>query len=216
MSLTTSYKNKLQHYLQTNKLKQIDYITTRVGGNDHFPIWQSIIKYDNKEFKSDEKNNKRDAEQHVAMLVYDYLWNDKNNHNEKKRKETKLNILHSIYDIPNLLDFKSIVLLDVENIIFDKKIKKNVLYLAFVAKNTNKRWIFDEKYDNLYIFVSESLGKDASDFLLTLYLGKLTVLMNKNTKYIVFTKDHYGDLLTSFVDNCSLVCSNEELNQKLE
>jgi hypothetical protein len=105
------------------------------------------------------------------------------------------------------------VLVDAENIDLDEKLvkKENTIFILFLAKNSTKRCINDNRK---YYFISDCIGKDASDFLLALYLGKLTILSKgRGINYFILTRDHFGQSLQSFVKNCKLACSNIELER---
>ena len=91
------------------------------------------------------------------------------------------------------------------------KIDSNILVLFFAAKNTTKNKIFEHqtKYNNCYVFLSQCVGKDAADHLLTFYAGKLSMITNK--KMLVMTRDHYGEFLERFMENCQFICSLDEI-----
>jgi hypothetical protein len=210
-----SSKNNLQEHCQKNKLDIPKYNTVRIGGDDHNPIWQSDLTVFNKTFTAQGKT-KKEAEQQVADAATKNIVNLKVTVDTSPTQYSRSQKYNSINDI-KFAHYDNIVLVDAENQDLDEKItdNKKTLFIMFAAKNTSKNWVFkfQELYNNTCIFLSECVGKDAADHLLTFYLGKLSVIA-PDKKYYVLTKDHYGEYLQNFCDNTKFVCSNEELQRE--
>lgn len=51
------------------------------------------------------------------------------------------------------------------------------LYLYFVAKNNLQPipFMFQQRYENFYVLISEAIGRDAVDHFITLTLGQLSI-----------------------------------------
>ena len=61
-------------------------------------------------------------------------------------------------------------------------------------------------------FISDSVGKDAADHLLTFNAGILHhMLLGHSMNYYVFTNDNFGQLLEKFMPNCKFICSIDEI-----
>ena len=202
-----SSKNMLQEHYK-NRTDLLKYNTMKIGGGDHNPIWKSELIIDKKKFTAEDKT-KKGAELLVADKAYRFI-NKKDVSNEAARRAQKYK---NVTDI-DLRIYKKIVLIDGENQDVDMKYlsDKQTLFMIFVAKNTSKNLVFmaQEMHNNCCVFISECVGKDAADHMLTFYLGKLSILApNKN--YYVLTKDHYGEYLPHFCPNTKFICSIEEI-----
>lgn len=202
--LNKSYKNLLQEHFQKNGLDIPIYQTDRINGPDHEPVWLSKLQFNDKVYTAD-GYSKREAEANVAKKAYsDYC--------PKPVQEVKIERKQKVDNMKDI-DFglyESILLVDGENCDLDK-VNSNMLVLFFAAKNTTKNKIFEYQmnHKNCYVFLSQSVGKDAADHLLTFYAGKMSMMTNKKT--YVLTKDHYGEFLEKFMDNCKFICSLNEI-----
>lgn len=207
-----NYKNTLQEYCQKNKLTTPKYNTIKIGGSDHIPIWKAELIIDNNSFTSTGKN-KKEAEYSVAKIVYDYITKGMISKHFIKNKNSRIQKVSNLDEI-DIQKYKYVVLVDAENIDVDSKYlhNKDILFIIFVAKNTSKNWIFDaqENINNCFVFISQCVGRDAADHLLTFYLGKLSIIAPKQ-KYYILTKDHYGEYLQYFCNNTKFICSCDEL-----
>ena len=209
------FKNLLQEYYQKKQLNIPIYSTFLIDNNTStIPLWKSIVMLcDGTEFVGisgdlykKTPGNKKDAENNAAKNAYNYLITS--------NKLTTITTLStkSLTDI-NINNFKEVLLVDSENCDLEiSKISNDMLVLMFVSKNTTKKVVFQlqNKYENCYVFISESVGRDAADHLLTFYAGKLSVLHNE-IQYYVLTKDHYGEFLEKFMSKCKFICSVVEI-----
>ena len=203
-----SWKNILQEYCQKNGLDMPVYNTTQLGiiFDSNTIIWKSVLNKD----VSGIDTTKRNAENRAAALLMNYLNSNSNSNNSgvvnRKQKVIKLQ------DIDFTL-YNRVVLVDGENCDFEMdKFEKTTLVCIFVAKNTSKNivFVYQEKYENCYVFVSDSVGRDAADHLLTFSAGILSII-NPASLYYILTKDHYGEFLEKFMKNCKFICSTEEI-----
>lgn len=206
-----SYKNILQEYCQKNNLETPEYNSKQIGKSENNTIfWQSILSVNGLTTDAID-TTKKAAEQKAAAIMYTCLqeyYNQTISNNQIMRKQ-KVNKIDEL----NLKVNNRIILVDGENCDFEiHKIDKRDMVLIFVAKNTTKNIVFEyqEKYENCYVFISESVGKDAADHLLTFYAGILSVI-NRYGNYYVLTKDHYGEFLEKFMKNCKFICSLDEI-----
>jgi len=201
-----SYKNLLQEHFQKSGLLIPIYKTNRLDGPDHEPIWRSQLQFGDTIYEA-EGSSKKDAELKVAEMAYlDYC--------QKQVQEMKIGRKQKANELQDIKfdEYDSILMVDGENCDLDiNKINSNMLVLFFAAKNTTKNKIFElqSKYENCYVFLSQCVGKDAADHLLTFYAGKLSMITNK--KMLVMTKDHYGEFLERFMENCKFICSLDEI-----
>jgi hypothetical protein len=201
------YKNQLQEYYQKLNLEIPVYNSYNIKDNNN-PVWRSDIVCNNKLFSGIAKN-KKDAENNAAKLAFESL---DININIKKilAISQKVGNINQI----NIDKYNKIILVDGENCDINSsnedKISNSTLVLIFVSKNTIKKCVFQlqDKYENYFVFISESVGRDAADHLLTFYAGKLSVMYEKlNIDYYIFTKDHYGEFIEKFMENCKFICS---------
>jgi len=213
-----SSKNILQEYFQKNKLPLPKYQTSRCQGcKDNDPVWEArIICDENEQIFCAQGKTKTEAELKVAKLMYDFILKEAkpDNINLPKNNIIRQQKINDITEI-QIKKYNTIILVDGENcdISFDK-LSDNILVLIFVAKNTTKNIVFQQqaKYNNCYVFISESVGKDAADHYLTFIAGKLSMMDSMiDKKSYVLTKDHYGEFLEKFMPNCKFICSLEEL-----
>lgn len=203
-----SYKNLLQEHFQKQNLPLPHYKTNRIDGLDHEPVWQAQLELYGTIYESN-ASSKKEAELKVAEQAYlDYCQKPVKLENKIDRQQ-KVKELHEI----DFNRYHSIILVDGENCDIDiSKISSNMLVLFFAAKNTTKNKIFEYQstYDNCYVFLSQCVGKDAADHLLTFYAGQLSRMTDK--QMYVLTKDHYGEFLEKFMNNCKFICSLDEIH----
>lgn len=216
-----SNKNILQEYCQQNKIKLPIYNTINTG--TQFDIeWTSAVTFNNKKYTA-KSRSKIAAEQAVAHnIIKDMRISDAPNLTLTNTPVTvttprkqKVDSVHII----DLKNYKTIFLVDSENCeLTDQDIDKypNALFVFFCAKNTTKMYCFrmQESRSNAYVFISQSIGRDAADHLLSYILGIMVCIDTyKNTEhsYYVITKDHYGECLEKFNSNIRHICDLNEL-----
>jgi len=218
IDIMKSPKNKLQEYCQKNKFDLPKYSTIKyngITGRNELPLlWETTLKVNNLIYNIKGTNIKNNE-----LKLAEQACNEIPNINNKIEKIERKQKVQDIYSI-NLEKYKRILLVDGENC--DININNTMeeefefLILIFVAKNTSKNQVFELQmdYKNCYVFISECVGKDAADFLLTFNAGILHSLNKNNTgaKYFILTKDHYGEFLEKFMNNCKFICSLDELN----
>lgn len=206
-----SYKNLLQEYFQKNGLPLPKYQTLKIDGMDHQPVWQARLQINDTIYEAEGKS-KTEAEINVAEYAcLNYCKNPVKTEIKLDRKQKVNDITEIVFD-----KYESIIMVDGENCDIDMaKINSNVLVLFFAAKNTTKNKIFEfqTKYDNCYVFLAQCVGKDAADHLLTFNAGKLSLIINKKT--FILSKDHFGEFLEKFMNNCKFICSLDEIHSQL-
>ena len=206
-----SSKNLLQEYCQKNKHNPPVYSqAVRLDkGLDNTPTWKTTVKlFNNKTFEG-VAGTIKDAELIAAKRAYEFV--TENLVQPVVTYSVGLKV-GSLTDI-NFGAFAQILLVDGDNCDLDiQRVGDDVLILIFVSKNTTKKIVFQfqAKYDNCFVFVSDSVGKDAADHLLTFYAGKLSLLAS-DALYYVLTKDHYGEFLEKFMNKCKFICSLDEM-----
>lgn len=126
------------------------------------------------------------------------------------------------YIFPNLQKIDNIIFVDGDNINIDTKIIKktsnNTLYLFFIAKNSTKLQQLKNisitlTTNNFFTYITQTISKDSTDHLLSFYVS-LYINKYPNKKYIIFTKDHFGEAVASFI-NAAHICTYEELENLL-
>lgn len=210
IQMNKPYKNQLQEYYQKLQQPLPQYTTIKTS----YGLWQSTVSTAcNHSFQSLCFANKKDAENNAAELAYNFLLS-----NVITQTITSTKIFSITQKVPTLMDidmtnYHKILLVDGENCDIDLGIVlTNVLVLIFVSKNTTKKSVFQSQnnYDNCFVFISNSVGRDAADHLLTFYAGKLSIIQPLK-EYYVLTKDHYGEFLESFMNNCKFICAIYEV-----
>lgn len=205
-------KNSLQEYFQKTKLQLPSYSSIRIDpGIDNAPTWKSTVTLENGSMFDGIAGSKKDAEIIAANHAYAYITSKQ----VKFPKQSNQTIYQKVQDINEIQikNYKSVLLVDGENSDFDiKKLSNDILILIFASKNTTKKNIFQfqNDYINCYVFISECVGRDAADHLLTYYAGKLSMLYD-DMQYYVLTKDHYGEFLEKFMRKCKYICSIDEI-----
>ncbi len=206
------WKNIIQEYCQKNNLDFPKYDTQKIGTTENNQIiWKCTVIFNNYPNCDGIDLTKKGAEIRAAALLYTLI-HDQNLNSDNSNNIKRIQKINDIKTI-NFNLFKRIILVDGENCDFEiKKLDSNDLVYIFVAKNTSKNIVFElqEKYNNCYVFISECVGKDAADHLLTFYAGILSMI-HPNGTYFVLTKDHYGEFLEKFMCNCKFICSFDEL-----
>jgi Double-stranded RNA binding motif len=209
-------KNLLQEHFQKAKSRLPIYSPPiRIDpGIDNAPIWKSTVTLDDDRIFDGIAESKKGAEIIAADHAYNYI-NQKQVKFTKQSNQNNQTIYQKVKDISEIeiKNYKLVLLVDGENSDFDiKKLSNDILILIFASKNTSKKLIFQfqNDYANCYVFISECVGRDAADHLLTFYAGKLSILYN-NMQYYVLTKDHYGEFLEKFMNKCKYICSIDEI-----
>jgi Double-stranded RNA binding motif len=194
-----SSKNILQEWCQKMKLPLPIYNTVRIGGDDTHPIFASTVTIGGNYFTETEIGcSKIEAEKAVAKTAYD---------------TPKLSLSQKYADIRDIPidNYRKIYLIDGDNYhITEEKVfeESSSLFIYFVAKNNTGHIpvIQQQTYENCCIFISDSIGRDAVDHLITFYLGKMSILWNNEKNYFIVTRDHFGECIEKFMSNCKLVC----------
>ena len=206
-------KNLLQEHYQKSNSQLPSYTSIRIDdGIDNAPTWKSTVTLLNNITFDGISTSKKDAEIIAANHAYEYIINSKQiNRNNQKSIQFNQKV-KSINEI-QVNEYKLVLLVDSENCDFDiEKLSRDILILIFVSKNTSKKNIFQFQtdYENCYVFISDSVGRDSADHLLTFYAGKLSILYG-DLQYYVLTKDHYGECLEKFMNKCKFICSIDEI-----
>lgn len=205
-------KNLLQEHFQKSNSQLPSYTSIRIDdGIDNAPIWKSTVTFLNITFNGI-STSKKDAESIAANHAYEYIINSKQININNQKSIPFNQKVKNINEI-QVDKYKLVLLVDSENCDFDiKKLPSDILILIFVSKNTSKKIIFQfqNDYENCYVFISDSVGRDSADHLLTFYAGKLSILYG-NLQYYVLTKDHYGECLEKFMSKCKFICSIDEI-----
>lgn len=199
-----SAKNILQEFCQKNRLPIPVYFTNRISDIKSLPIFESIITFNNVTYRA-QGSNKVAAEKEVAQQVCKFL--------STASQPQEFILCQKYTDLTKIpIDqYSQIYLIDGDNC---HVINENVfqhstcLYIYFVAQNTTKPQplTHQQKYANCCVFISESIGRDAVDHLLTFSLGQMSIIWSNKVYYVV-TRDHFGECLKTFMKNCHLICS---------
>lgn len=220
-----SSKNLLQEYCQKNQLSMPIYHTTRCEGyKDNEPMWEANVTcVVNAQIFQALGKTKKEAELKAADLMYNSIFKTKTSSTSTSMPNNiakpTISRQQKIDDITKIAirEYDTIILVDGENcdITFDQLDEHN-LVLIFVAKNTTKNIVFQHQFihKHCYVFISESVGKDAADHYLTFMAGKLSMMdVMKNKQCYVLTKDHYGEFLEKFMPKCKFICSLDEMKK---
>ncbi len=202
-----SVKNRLQEFCQKNGFAIPKYVTNRIGGDDHSPIWESSIHiYDKKVFKGERSSSKRKTEENAAMKVLIYLGLERNANRPNTiddaiiKKETKQQKIKIEMEYPTYLFF------DLENVsnfrIFeDYEFNNNIKMYGFVTKFhplANRELTFS----GITKFIIDSAHRDACDTFIIFAIAQ--ILQNETNSFFnigIVTRDHFGAPLIEAINN---------------
>ena len=214
---TKDIKNQLQEILQRNKLELPKYETIQMPNVKEINFLSTVRVLD-QQFQA-VNSRKKDAEKSSAEKAYNYL---KENHKElfETLFEGELKILKE-FDVKNhdYRNVNNIVCLDGENVDIpqdDLTKYADKLFLIFVSKNTTKKKCFrvENKNANVYLFVAQTTISDSADHLLTFKLGQLSmVLVNREIRFTVISKDHFVECLDFFSEKIKHQCNFKDILQ---
>jgi vacuolar-type H+-ATPase subunit E/Vma4 len=232
-----SNKNKLQEYFQKQCLTLPIYNSLRIGGKDHEPIWSCNLNTVNGINFYAESTSKKIVEEKVASIALETLLAKSQN----KENINKLSIIKSIL-LPNTnknniqksysnLDsflnhynenisksYKNFIFVDLDNVDLLEEMlysNSNSLFIIFFSKNTSKKVDQYFSYSNATLFQAITVVTDASDHDLSFICGILYTQYKNLVKYIIFTKDHFGEAIAL---RCfgTHICTIENLIKELE
>jgi hypothetical protein len=185
-----NYKNILQEYYQKKKSHLPQYDTTRVGGSDTLPKWQSIVTCDNISYLGDICPKKTAAENSAAFIALKAI-----NSIEKPITPNDFNVSTAILiDIENLPKFfEEIPDCDLNN--------QNLTVYGFIGQYHPLSTKYGDK--KIIKVLSPSTRQDGTDTCIQVYAGILLAL-EKYEHYIIATKDHFGSSLVEMISSSHL------------
>jgi len=178
-----STKNQLQEIWQMHGDKLPEYVTKRIGGFDHQPLYQSVVTLPNmKTFTGEKKFTRVAAEKSAASESIMYSKLEPVPHKIKSQIPHPVRYRHNTYvfaDLENIPQAISLVdWLGCSNCI------------GFVSR----KHPMARKQQRMCTVIIESLQKDAADFAIAMHIA-LFIEKGFNRKYtrlILLTKDHFG------------------------
>jgi hypothetical protein len=194
-------KNTLQEYCQKRKIPLPVYNTVICDGTPTVPIFESIVSFGNDMYRATGLT-KIAAEKDVARMICESLPTITPCVSQPKYK--------SLRSVP-IESYQRVYLIDGDNCHvtnnrhFDDM---SSLFIYFIAKNNTHPYPFQHQaqHPNCCVFVSDSIGRDATDHMLTFYLGQMSVMWCGKTYFIV-TKDHFAECLEKIMCDCQVLCS---------
>ena len=191
-----SAKNDLQEFLQKHKKPFPKYSTSRVGGNDHDPMWRSkVILYDERVFISDKCKSKKQAELDVAGEAF------------KALKECGFDCEEKSFNF-SFEDKKITILVDIENKpkfiqnFVDSVKTSNIKIMGFISDSSilhhkilNSDFIKDERVNIVSV---PSTRLDSADVGMIMAVGFLLSKCN-TTVYIIISGDHFAGALADCI-----------------
>jgi len=224
--MSVNAKTKLLEYIRYEQLPTPFFETIKDPESpSHVPIFHSKCYFEGKLFQADGRT-KRKAEVSVCEKIiadfYPYYkisllpqasFQDVTSQGAWIPPSPKP-YFEELIETSDFQTAERIILLDAENITLKPEqldTNYDTQILAFVAKNTTKESIFNLEalFPFVHVFVSDRVGRDAADFLLAFYAGKLSML-HLPTKIYILTKDHYGEHLETFLDHGKYVCRYQD------
>lgn len=192
---------KLNEYAQKNNCI-VEFIEKRVGGEDHAPLWKIILLINKKEVNVVTEKSKGEGKQQLAKLFLDSLANP----------SIHKQIIFDSFETINFKEYSKLLFIDADNL-FPDPTRKDFLYLYFSTKNAIKDKIISYQCNsNVKYIITPSTIQDANDHNITLFIGKVIMLKQVFSIYIL-TKDHFGEALEKLVLNCKVLSSLIELEQ---
>jgi len=209
-SSAMSYKTELNLLCQKKKIPLPQYNTIFVSGKSHCPLYKSTLIVEGKTF-TEFGSNKKDIENKIA---YDVLKCFKNNAT-LMIEQPKIRTCKDL-DIRNI-DFETMILIDGDNVDppnIEYQKFDDTIFIIFLAKNStrlSRSCTIETQNSNCYIIKTKSIAADVTDHLITYHLGMLQTV-HENKKYVIVTKDHFGEVVTSFDSNIDHQCDFDFLN----
>jgi hypothetical protein len=202
-----SPKNVLQEYCHKMHISAPVYDTKRINAVTEIPLFESILAFQGGIFRAT-GTTKINAEKEVARNIC-----EKFVHMQPHRTTTIAQKLCQKYvHITSIFDeeYDQVYLIDGDNChITDETIfaDRKKLFIYFVAKNTTRPIPsrHQTQYENCCLFISNSIGHDAVDHLLSFTLGQICSSWH-NMEYFIVTRDHFGECLQTFAPRCKLLC----------
>lgn len=192
--MNTSPKNLLQQFYQKYKLPIPLYFTSKIGGEEHTPIFISnITLHTGKSFKSDPCPSKKDAEMNLASKCLDYI--------------QTLSIRKQVICTTHPLSI--FILIDAENVPFQRLLDNytfdnSIIPILFLSKYHH----LSEKSFPYNIQLIDSSRKDACDIAISLYTYTLLRQTCVPDHIIVVTKDHFASTLSDLIQSKYLLQNN--------
>lgn len=210
-------KSQLFEKCARERLPAPVFSTTREPDTvDHMPVFRSRCTFQSKKYTA-KGNTKKEAELIVCSKILkrkEKKLVNREYKNNKRRNDSVTSKFNELIQLRNFQEADRIILLDTDNISLNHEQMETTYstqILAFTAKNTTKTNIFDLErlFPFVHVFISDRVGRDAADFLLAFYAGKLSMLDLDKDIYIL-TRDHYGEHLETFLDRGKFVCKYED------
>nr|QBK86428.1 MAG: double-stranded RNA binding motif-containing protein [Marseillevirus LCMAC102] len=186
-------KNKLQEFFQKNNLPLPEYITSRIGGNAHDPVWVTDVElYNGSLYKGDPQATKKKAELSAATIALSQIHNieclqNKPLHNFLFKKSIKIFV-----DIENKPNFIKVFV--------NKVASENIEIYGFVSKGHPQCLQYSELNDiRFHLFPIPSTRKDGADIGLIMHVGIILQKQSTDTVYIIVSNDHFADALVDCI-----------------
>ena len=180
-----STKNELQEIWQAHGDKLPTYVTTRLGGLDHSPVYRSVVILpDQTSFTGETSSTRTGAELAAADLAIPYSASVK-----PERPKAYRNVVgqHNSY-----------VFIDIENIPKAITLGNYIGHERCVGFVSSKHPMAHMKKQNdMELYVIQSHERDAADIALVMSMAMYASRQEfgkskKCTRLIVLTKDHFG------------------------
>ena len=176
----TSAKNKLQEFLQKNKLPLPKYETERIGGPDNDPIFRTTIWLDEYTICGDPAPNKMAAQQSAANSVLNIIA-------ESKSLKIKSNVSTSRY----------VVWVDEENMSGEHfKLRQNELNVPVISV-ASKKWgkLTDDT------IVAGTTHKNGADVGLIMRITKYLIENDRDEIHIILSRDSFASAAVDLINN---------------
>ena len=209
----TSPKNVLQEYCHKMRIPVPAYNTNRISAITEMPLFESILTFQGETYHATGAT-KINAEKEVARIAWEKFARKSPPRECATRSPPAPLRLHQKYEhITAILDeeYDQVYLIDGDNChITDETVfaDPKKLFIYFVAKNTTKLVAMrhQDQYENCCLFISDSIGQDAVDHLLSFTLGQMSISWHRGLEYYIVTRDHFGECLQAFIPRCKLLC----------
>ena len=210
--MSKNSKNKLQELFQYNQLPLPTYICERRGGNDHAPLWTSIVTlHDGRQFEGNVSTNKAQADISAADIALLHINSNQATPITKRictdgsYENYQFNLLASLKISEPTTIGKCAILVDVENLprfiesISDKL--PNFTVYAFIGEHhclSHKEFPL-----GVIKILSPSTRSDGTDSCMQVYTGML-LTQEAYDNYIIVTRDHFGSTLVEMISSKGL------------
>lgn len=179
-----SSKTELQEYFQKKWKTVPKYVTERIGGEQHNPLYEAKLTFNGKEYKA-VSNSVKAAENKVAEQILE---------NEQLNKTEK----------PLTKKFDGIIFVDLDNVPQIKNANIDAKIIGFTSKLSSV-YANLKDYKNIEIHTTESCVKNATDVLMVYHITKMLEKL-RCKEIVILSRDSFSPSLKDILIEKENLC----------